>query len=117
MHIDRIKATRGVRIKVGDKIHTAEFSVSMAEVGDQTDSAERRATELAEKATSNWLSSVYGDRAGEAAIHKQVSQSRMVELVFDSTNSKERSDRIMRAMDEGMTFEEDPANDGYMHRP
>lgn len=114
MHIDRIKATRGVRVKVGGNVHTAEFTVSMAEVGDQTDLAEKRATELAEKATSNWLSSIYGGRPNGTTTPKSGQQSKMVELIFDSTNSKERSDRIMRAMSEEMVFEEDPDSDGWI---
>jgi hypothetical protein len=38
----------------------------------------------------------------------------MVELAFDATNSKQRSDRIMRATSEEMSFEPDPDGDGWI---
>ena len=38
----------------------------------------------------------------------------MVELVFDATNSKHRSDRIMRATTEEMSFEPSPDCDGWV---
>jgi hypothetical protein len=38
----------------------------------------------------------------------------MVELIFDATNSKQRSDRIMRATTEEMSFEPGPDGDGWI---
>jgi hypothetical protein len=38
----------------------------------------------------------------------------MVELIFDATNSKQRSDRIMRATSEEMSFEFSPDGDGWI---
>lgn len=112
MHIDKIEATRGVRVKVGDKLHTAEFTYRVAGVGGDIDAAEKRAAELAEKAAGDWLSRIYEEQRGSPK--ERQPSSRMVELVFDATNSRHRSDRILRATSEEMTFEPDPRGDGWI---
>jgi len=127
MHIETVEATRGVHVQVDGKLHTAEFSFKVAEIED-INAAEKRAAELAERATEHWLDTIDPDGvlvvSAETAQMKQTQKStsvqknaqpgEMVQLIFEATNSKQRSDRIMRATTEEMSFEPSPDGDGWI---
>jgi hypothetical protein len=125
MHIETVEATRGVQVMVDGRLHTAEFSFKVAEIEDIND-AEKRASELAEKATERWLDTIdpngiliiSGETAKQvqktAPVQKSAQQGELVELIFEATNSKPRSDRIMRATTEEMSFEPSPDFNGWV---
>jgi hypothetical protein len=108
----------------GNIVHTAEFAFRVAGVDGEWDEAQRRATGLAEQAIEDFLETI---DTGESITSPDNARSdghqtasclkpelRMVELVFDATNSKQRSDRIMRATSEEMSFEPSPDGDGWI---
>ncbi len=127
MHIETVEATRGVHVQVDGKLHTAEFSFRVAEIED-IDAAEKRASELAERATERWLDTIDPDGelvvSAETARMTQTQKStsaqkgaqpgEMVQLIFEAANSKQRCDRIMRATTEEMSFEPGPDGDGWI---
>jgi hypothetical protein len=120
MFIDAVEAKRGVQVPVGNMVHTAEFAFRVAGVDGNWDEAQKRATGLAEQAVVDFLDTIDTDERitlpgnarsdGHQTVPCQKLESRIVELIFDATNSKQRSDRIMRATTEEMSFE--PAPDG-----
>ena len=124
MFIDEVEAKRGVQVPVGNIVHTAEFTFRVAGVDGEWDEAQRRATGLAEQAIEDFLDTIDTDESitlpgnarsdGHQRAPCQKPESRMVELVFDATNSKQRSDRIMRATSEEMSFEPGPDGDGWI---
>jgi len=123
MFIDAVEAKRGVQVPVGDVIHTAEFAFRVAGVDGEWDEAQRRATGLAEQAVEDFLDTIDTDEMitflGNARSDDQVApckkpELQMVDLIFDATNSKQRSDRIMRATTEEMSFEASPDCDGWI---
>jgi hypothetical protein len=124
MFIDAVEARRGIQVPVGKVVHTAEFAFRVAGVDGDFYEAQRRATGLAEQAIEDFLdtidsgeSIILPDNAksyGHQTTPCQKPESRMVELIFDATNSKQRSDRIMRATTEEMSFEPGPDGDGWI---
>jgi hypothetical protein len=124
MFIDVVEARRGIKVPVGKVVHTAEFAFRVAGVDGDCYEAQKRATGLAEQAVEDFLDTIEhgeiiapGDtinsRRQETALCHE-SELQMVELVFDATNSKQRSDRIMRATTEEMSFEPGPDGDGWI---
>lgn len=134
MHVEAIKAIRGVQVQIGGELHTAGFSFEMGGVGEDIDAAEKLAAELAENAINDWLDTVDPDgklteTAGGANTEKHTQKPKvaaiqgithptgsaeMVQLIFEAANSKHRSDRIMRATTEEMSFEPGPDGDGWI---
>ncbi len=124
MFIDEVEAKRGVQVPVGNIVHTAEFAFRVAGVDGEWDEAQRRATGLAEQAIEDFLETINTDESitlpgnarsdGHQTAQSQKPELQMVELVFDATNSKQRSDRIMRATTEEMSFEQSPDCDGWI---
>ncbi len=134
MHVEEIGAARGVQVQIGGELHTAKFFVKVAGVGEDINAAERRAAELAENAINDWLDTVDPDgkltgpaggantekhaqkpnAAATQGITQPTASVEMVELIFEATNSKQRSDRIMRATTEEMSFEPGPDGDGWI---
>jgi len=124
MFIDVVEAKRGVQVPVGNMVHTAEFAFRVAGVDGEWDEAQRRATGLAEQAVEDFLDTIDPYESitlpGNARSYRyqttacQKTELRMVELIFDATNSKQRSDRIMRATTEEMSFEPSPDGDGWI---
>jgi len=123
MFIDVVEAKRGVQVPVGKIVHTAEFAFRVAGVDGDWDEAQKRATGLAEQAVEDFLDTIdHSEIAPEDTIKSrqqetapcQKSELQMVELVFDATNSKQRSDRIMRATTEEMSFEPGLDGDGWI---
>jgi len=124
MFIDAVEAKRGVQVPVGDVIHTAEFAFRVAGVDGEWDEAQKRATGLAEQAVEDFLDTIDTDEiitlpgnaryVGHQTAPCQKPELRMVELIFDATNSKQRSDRIMRATTEEVSFEQSPDCDGWI---
>lgn len=124
MFIDAVEARRGIQVPVGKVVHTAEFAFRVAGVDGDWDEAQKRATGLAEQAVEDFLDTI---EHGEIIAPEDTIKSRrqetascrepelqMVELIFDATNSKQRSDRIMRATTEEMSFEPGPDGDGWI---
>ncbi len=109
---------------MGNIVHTAEFAFRVAGVDGEWDEAQRRATGLAEQAIEDFLETIDTDESitfpgnarpeGHHTGLCQKPELRMVELTFDATNSKQRSDRIMRATTEEMSFEPGPDGDGWI---
>ncbi|MCX9080889.1 MAG: SWIM zinc finger domain-containing protein [Candidatus Methanoperedens sp.] len=124
MFIDVVEAKRGVQVPVGNIVHTAEFAFRVAGLDGNWDEAQRRATGLAEQAVEDFLDTIDTDERitsprnarsdGHQTAPCQKPESRMVELIFDATNSKQRSDRILRATSEEMSFEPSPDGDGWI---
>jgi hypothetical protein len=124
MFIDVVEAKRGVQVPVGNIVHTAEFAFRVAGVDGDWDEAQKRATGLAEQAIEDFLETIDTDESitfpGNARPDGhhwglcQKPELRMVELVFGATNSKQRSDRIMRATTEEMSFEQSSDCDGWI---
>ena len=124
MFIDVVEAKRGVQVPVGKIVHTAEFAFRVAGVDGDWDEAQKRATGLAEQAVEDFLDTIeHGEIIAPVDTIKsrqqetapcQKSELQMVELVFDATNSKQRSDRIMRATTEEMSFEPGLDGDGWI---
>jgi hypothetical protein len=124
MFIDVVEAKRGVQVPVGNIVHTAEFAFRVAGVDGEWDEAQRRATGLAEQAVEDFLDTIDTDNSitlpdnarsdGHQTAPCQKPELRMVELIFDATNSKQRSDRILRATSEEMSFEPSPDGDGWI---
>lgn len=124
MFIDVVEARRGIKVPVGKVVHTAEFAFRVAGVDGNWDEAQRRATGLAEQAVEDFLDTIDTDESitlpdnarsdGHQTDPCQKPELRMVELTFDATNSKQRSDRIMRATSEEMSFEPGPGGDGWI---
>jgi len=124
MFIDSVEAKRGVQVPVGNIVHTAEFAFRVAGVDGDWDEAQKRATGLAEQAVEDFLDTIDTDESsklpGNANSNgQQIPQSKkkelhMVDLIFDATNSRQRSDRIMRATTEEMSFEPGPDGDGWI---
>ena len=124
MFIDVVEAKRGVQVPVGDVVHTAEFAFRVAGVDGDWDEAQKRATGLAEQAVEDFLDTIdtdeiitltgYARSDGHQTAPCQKPELQMVELIFDATNSKQRSDRIMRATTEEMSFEPSPDGDGWI---
>ncbi len=124
MFIDVVEAKRGVQVPVGNIVHTAEFAFRVAGVDGNWDEAQRRATSLAEQAVEDFLETIDTEESiilpdnarsdGHQKAPCQKPESQMVELTFDATNSKQRSDRIMRATSEEMSFEPSPGSDGWI---
>ena len=124
MFIDTVEAKRGVQVPVGNIVHTAEFAFRVAGVDGNWDEAQRRATGLAEQAIEDFLDTIDSGESitlpdnarsnGHQTAPCQKPESRMVELTFDATNSKQRSDRIMRATSEEMSFESSPDGDSWI---
>jgi len=124
MFIDAVEARRGIQVPVGKVVHTAEFAFRVAGVDGDWDEAQKRVTGLAEQAVEDFLDTIDSDatiasqNAAKSNKHNmapcQKPELQMVELVFDATNSKQRSDRIMRATTEEMSFELSPDCDGWI---
>lgn len=123
MFINAVEAKRGVQVPVGDVIHTAEFAFRVEGVDGEWDEAQKRAAGLAEQAVEDFLDTIDTDeiitlpgnaRSDDQAAPCKKPESQMVELIFDATNSKQRSDRIMRAKTEEMSFEPSPDCDGWI---
>ena len=124
MFIDAVEARRGIQVPVGKVVHTAEFGFRVAGVDGDYYEAQKRATGLAEQAVEDFLETIEhgeiitiedtGKSHRQQIATCQKPDSRMVELIFDATNSKQRSDRIMRATSEEMSFELDPDGDGWI---
>lgn len=134
MHVEVIKAIRGVQVQIGGELHTAGFSFEMGGVGEDIGAAEKRATELAENAINDWLDTVDPDGKltgtmdgantekfiqkpkvpAIQGIKQPAGSVEMVQLIFEAANSKHRSDRIMRATTEEMLFEPGPDGDGWI---
>ena len=124
MFIDAVEAKRGVQVPVGKVVHTAEFGFRVAGVDGDCYEAQKRATDLAEQAVEDFLDTIEhgeiiapeesGKSRGLQTAPCQKPELQMVELVFDATNSKQRSDRIMRATTEEMSFEPSPDGDGWI---
>jgi len=124
MFIDVVEAKRGVQVPVGNMVHTAEFAFRVAGVDGEWDEAQRRATGLAEQAVEDFLNTIDSDRRitlpgnarsdGHQTAPCKKPELQRVELIFDATNSKHRSDRIMRATTEEMSFEPSPDGDGWI---
>ena len=124
MFIDAVEAKRGVQVPVGKVVHTAEFAFRVAGVDGDWDEAQKRATALAEQALEDFLDTIDTDEIitlpgnarsdGHQTMPCQKPKLQMVELVFDATNSKQRSDRIMRATTEEMSFEPGQDGDGWI---
>lgn len=124
MFIDAVEAKRGIQVPVGKVVHTAEFAFRVAGVDGDCYEAQRRATGLAEQAVEDFLDTIEhgeiitpedtGKSSGQQTASCQKPELQMVELVFDATNSKQRSDRIMRATTEEMSFEPGPDGDGWI---
>jgi hypothetical protein len=124
MFIDVVEARRGIKVPVGKVVHTAEFAFRVAGVDGDWDEAQKRATGLAEQAVEDFLDTIDTDEIitlpgnaksdGHQTAPCQKPELQMVELVFDATNSKQRSDRIMRATTEEMSFEPGQDGDGWI---
>ncbi len=124
MFIDAVEAKRGIQVPVGKVVHTAEFAFRVAGVDGDCYEAQKRATGLAEQAVEDFLDTIDSDEiiapGDTIKSHRQEMapcqkpELQMVELVFDATNSKQRSDRIMRATTEEMSFEPSPDGDGWI---
>ena len=124
MFIDVVEAKRGIQVPVGNIVHTAEFGFRVAGVDGDYYEAQKRATGLAEQAIEDFLDRIDSDESitlpgnarsdGHQTAPCKKPDPRMVELVFDATNSKQRSDRIMRATSEEMSFEPSPDGDGWI---
>lgn len=124
MFIDAVEARRGIQVPVGKVVHTAEFAFRVAGVDGDWDEAQKRATGLAEQAVEDFLDTIeHGEIIAPEDTIKYSRQEtascrepelQMVELIFDATNSKQRSDRIMRATTEEMAFEPGPDGDGWI---
>ena len=124
MFIDVVEARRGIQVPVGKVVHTAEFAFRVAGVDGDWDEAQKRATGLAEQAVEDFLDTIEhgeiiasGDTiksSGQKTASCQKPELQMVKLIFDATNSKKRSDRIMRATAEEMSFEPGPYGDGWI---
>ncbi|WAM22426.1 MAG: SWIM zinc finger domain-containing protein (plasmid) [Candidatus Methanoperedens sp.] len=124
MFIDAVEAKRGVQVPVGNIVHTAEFAFRVAGVDGEWDEAQRRATGLAEQAVEDFLDTIETDESitlpgnvksdGHQTAPCKKPELQMVELIFDATNSKHRSDRIMRATSEEMSFEPSSDGDGWI---
>ncbi|MBU4222837.1 MAG: SWIM zinc finger domain-containing protein [Euryarchaeota archaeon] len=124
MFIDAVEARRGIQVPVGKVVHTAEFAFRVAGVDGDWDEAQKRATGLAEQAVEDFLDTIeHGEIIAPEDTIKSSRQEtascrepelQMVELIFDATNSKQRSDRIMRATTEEMSFEPGPDGDGWI---
>ncbi len=124
MFIDVVEAKRGIQVPVGKVVHTAEFAFRVAGVDGDWDEAQKRATGLAEQAVEDFLDTIASDATiasqntvnsnGHQTASCQKPELQMVELVFDATNSKQRSDRIMRATTEEMSFEPRPDGGGWI---
>ncbi len=119
MPIEEVKVKRAVQVPVGDKVHTAEFVVKVTSPDgdcDALDDEQRRATILAEQGVEEFLK-LFGGERKKPIIPTSVSARdapEMFELVFDATNSKPHSDRIMRASSEEMSFELNRDGDGWI---
>ncbi|MCX9086029.1 MAG: SWIM zinc finger domain-containing protein [Candidatus Methanoperedens sp.] len=124
MFIDVVEAKRGIQVPVGNIVHTAEFAFRVAGVDGEWDEAQRRATGLAEQAVEDFLDTIDSDESitlpgnaksdGHQTASCRKPELHMVELTFDATNSKQRSDRIMRAKSEEMSFEPSPDGNGWI---
>ncbi len=124
MFIDAVEARRGIQVPVGRVVHIAEFAFRVAGVDGDWDEAQKRATGLAEQAVEDFLDSIDTDEIitlpgnarsdGHRMAPCQKPKLQMVELIFDATNSKQRSDRIMRATTEETVFEPSPDCDGWI---
>jgi len=124
MFIDVIEAKRGVQIPVGNMVHTAEFAFRVAGVDGDWDEAKKRATGMAEQAVEDFLDTIDSDatiksqNADKSKKHNiapcKKPELQMVELIFDAANSKQRSDRIMRATTEEMSFEPSSNGEGWI---
>ncbi len=119
MPIEEVEVRRSVQVPVGDNVHTAEFVVKVTSPdgdGDALDDEQRRATILAEQGVEEFLESLGGGRK-KPIIPTSVparGAPEMFELVFDATNSKPHSDRIMRASSEEMSFNPGPDGNGWI---
>jgi hypothetical protein len=124
MFIDAVEARRGIQVPVGKVVHTAEFAFRVAGVDGDCYEAQKRATGLAEQALEDFLDTIEN---GEIIEPEDTIKSRrqvtaacrepelhMIELIFDATNNKQRSDRIMRATTEEMSFEPNPDGDDWI---
>jgi hypothetical protein len=127
MFIDVVKARRGIEVPVGAMVYSAEFEFVVAGVDGEWGEAQKRATGLAEQAVDDFLDALELDETPESKLGEPAKQResrapqrqtavdrRMYELIFDATNSKQRSDRILRATSEEMSLEPDPYRNGWI---
>jgi len=127
MFIDVVKARRGIEVPVGDMVHSAEFEFVVAGVDGEWGEAQKRATGLAEQAVDDFLDTLELDETQESKSlepakqresripqRQAAAEQRMHELIFDATNSKQRSDRILRATSEEMSLEPDLQGNGWI---
>ena len=125
MFIDVVKARRGIEVPVGDMVHSAEFEFVVAGVDGEWGEAQKRATGLAEQAVDDFIETLELDETPESKLGEPAKQRgsrasqrqpavdlRMYELIFDAMNSKQRSDRILRATSEEMSLEPDLHGNG-----
>jgi hypothetical protein len=121
MPIIGMEIRRGVKVPAVDGVvQSAEFAVTFIPGAEgDIDTVRRDAANLADEAVGEFLDTIRPDNVAptkeSSLFHDSPKQELpMVELIFDAADSKHRSDRIMRAQTEEMTFEPCPTGDGWI---
>jgi predicted nucleic acid-binding Zn finger protein len=114
MFIEKVKVSRGATVRKGDRVESAEVELVVEGVDGEWDKAHKKASGIAEQLIGDWVKEMGAGLPVPAAMptsvlvleppEPTVSLFKPVPLVFSATGSKERSQRIMRAMSEKMTF-------------
>jgi predicted nucleic acid-binding Zn finger protein len=113
MFIDEVEVSRGVTIEKGGRTESARFKLVAKGVDGDWDKAHQKTLGIAEQLISDWLEKMEAEKSGLTPLpvleppEPAVPSIRPVQLVFNATGSRERSQRIMRAMSERMTFTPD----------
>lgn len=101
-------------------VHSAEFAFTFVGGEGGVNEARKNAADLAEKAVEDFLGAVGSDNDNVVPVEEHIlrhvdpHEQPMVKLIFEATNSKPRSDRIMRATTEEMTFEPNPDGNDWI---
>lgn len=111
MYIDKITAKSGSKIILDGHLREMAFEVEMTEVDGDWEDAQERCSGIAEQLIEDWLKKQieFGvvtpiTSQLSASIQPQGFAQRLAQLVFDATGSKDRANRILRAMKEQYEF-------------